>query len=144
MIYAFGDADKSKVNLGNAADLPYSDETLIDNIKKVKAKTEYTTLVSGSNNFTVTRSTLLQYSDLQITCIANDYGNYAIASQAVSISRFLALFNTQSTEVTFYIGNGVFRSNLRVTYSNNTFTFHNDMAETLDHIVNPTYYICAK
>ena len=31
MIHAFND-DKSKVNLGNAADLPYSDETLINNI----------------------------------------------------------------------------------------------------------------
>lgn len=143
MIHAFDD-DKSKVNLGNIENLPYSNETLINNIKKVKEKTEYTTLVSGSDNFTVARSTLLQYSDLQITCIANDYGNYAIASQTVSISRFLTLFNTQNTEVIFYIGNGVFRSNLRVTYSNNTFTFHNDMAETLDHVVNPTYHISAR
>lgn len=143
MIHAFND-DKSKVNLGNESDLPYSNDTLINNIKKVKEKTEYTTLVSGSDNFTVTRSTLLQYSDLQIICIANDYGSYAIASQTVSISRFLPLFNTQNKEVIFYIGNGVFRSNLRVTYSDNTFTFHKDMAETLDHVVTPTFHINAR
>ena len=144
MIYAFGDADKSKVNLGDAEDLPYSDDTLINNIKKVKAKTEYTTLASGNDNITVNRSTLSQYNELQVICIVNDFGNYAIGSLEVPIDRFLALFNNQSANATFYIGNGAFVSNVRVTYSNNIFTFHNDNTVVLDHSVTPTYYIRVK
>lgn len=144
MIYAFGDADKSKVNLGNAADLPYSDETLIDNIKKVNKKTEYTTLASGNDNITVNRSTLSQYNELQVICIADDYGSHAIGTQTVPIDRFLTLFNNQSTQAVLYIGNGVFFSNVKVTYANDKFTFHNDNTVVLDHSVTPTYYIRVK
>lgn len=144
MIYAFGDADKSKVNLGNAADLPYEDDTLIDNVKKINAKTEYTTLASGSNNITVARSTLSQYKELQILCIVNDFGTFAIGSQTVPIDRFLEIFNNQSAQAMIYIGNGVFFSNVKVTYANNTFTFIKDNAVIQDHSVTPTYYICAK
>lgn len=144
MIYAFGDADKSKVNLGNAADLPYSNDTLIDNIKKVNKKTEYTTLASGNDNITVNRSTLSQYNELQVICIADDYGSHAIGAQTVPIDRFLTLFNNQSTQAMIYIGNGVFFSNVKVTYANNTFTFIKDNAVIQDHSVTPTYYIYAK
>lgn len=143
MIHAFND-DKSKVNLGNAADLPYSDETLINNIKKINAKTEYTTLTSGSNNIKVARSTLSQYKELQILCIVNDFGLFAIGSQTVPIDRFLEIFNNQSAQAMIYIGNGVFFSNVKVTYANNTFTFIKDNAVIQDHSVTPTYYINAR
>lgn len=143
MIHAFDD-DKSKVNLGNIENLPYSNETLINNIKKVNEKTEYTTLASGKNNITVDRSTLSQYNELQFICIVNDFGNYAIGSLEVPIDRFLALFNNQSANATLYIGNGAFFSNVRVTYSNNIFTFHDDNTVVQDHSVTPTYYIKAK
>lgn len=143
MIHAFND-DKSKVNLGNAADLPYSGETLIDNIKKVNKKTEYTTLASGNDNITVNRSTLLQYNELQVICIANDYGLHSIGAQTVPIDRFLEIFNNQSAQAMIYIGNGVFFSNVKVTYANNTFTFIKDNAVVQDHSVTPTYYINAR
>lgn len=144
MIYAFGDADKSKVNLGNAADLPYSGETLIDNIKKVNKKTEYTTLTSGKDNITVSRSTLLQYNELQVICIANDYGFHSIGAQTVPIDRFLEIFNNQSAQAMIYIGNAAFFSNVKVTYANNTFTFIKDNAVVQDHSVTPIYYINAR
>lgn len=143
MIHAFND-DKSKVNLGNAADLPYSGETLIDNIKKVNKKTEYTTLASGNDNITVSRSTLLQYNELQVICIANDYGLHSIGAQTVPIDRFLEIFNNQSAQAMIYIGNGVFFSNVKVTYANNTFTFIKDNAVVQDHSVTPIYYINAR
>lgn len=143
MIHAFDD-DKSKVNLGNIENLPYSNETLINNIKKINEKTEYTTLASGNDNITVNRSTLSQYNELQFLCIVNDFGNYAIGSLEVPIDRFLALFNNQSANATLYIGNGAFFSNVRVTYSNNIFTFHKDNAVVQDHSVTPTYYINAR
>ena len=143
MIHAFND-DKSKVNLGNAADLPYSGETLIDNIKKVNKKTEYTTLASGNDNIKVTRSTLLQYNELQVICIADDYGLHSIGAQTVPIDRFLEIFNNQSAQAMIYIGNAVFFSDVKVTYANNTFTFIKDNAVVQDHSVTPTYYINAR
>lgn len=143
MIHAFND-DKSKVNLGNAADLPYSGETLIDNIKKVNKKTEYTTLAIGNDNITVNRSTLLQYNELQVICIADDYGFHSIGTQTVPIDRFLEIFNNQSAQAMIYIGNGAFFSNVKVTYANNIFTFIKDNAVVQDHSVTPTYYINAR
>ena len=143
MIHAFDD-DKSKVNLGNIENLPYSNETLINNIKKVKEKTEYTTLESGSNNITVARSILSEYKELQILCMVNDFGTYAIGTQTVPIDRFLEIFNVQNAQAMIYIGNGVFFSNVKVTYANNTFTFIKDNAVIQDHAVTPTYYIRAR
>lgn len=143
MIHAFND-DKSKVNLGNESDLPYSNETLIDNIKKVNKKTDYTTLASGNDNITVNRSTLLQYNELQVICIADDYGLHSIGAQTVPIDRFLEIFNKQSAQAMIYIGNGVFFSDVKVTYANNTFTFIKDNAVVQDHSVTPTYYINAR
>lgn len=143
MIHAFND-DKSKVNLGNESDLPYSNETLIDNIKKVNKKTDYTTLASGNDNITVNRSTLLQYNELQVICIADDYGLHSIGAQTVPIDRFLEIFNKQSAQAMIYIGNAVFFSDVKVTYANNTFTFIKDNAVVQDHSVTPTYYINAR
>lgn len=143
MIHAFND-DKSKVNLGNIENLPYNNETLINNIKKVNKKTEYTTLASGNNNITVSRSTLLQYNELQVICIADDYGFHSIGTQTVPIDRFLEIFNNQSAQAMIYIGNGAFFSNVKVTYANNTFTFIKDNAVVQDHSVTPIYYINAR
>jgi len=152
MIYAFGDADKSKVNLGNAADLPYNNDTLIDNIKKVNKKTEYTTLASGKlqhdDKLNVTSATISQYSELTVFYYVETLTNKNYYAGSVSFPVDLLmnqLLNVSGKSITLLEGDHyIFSLSIFLESTNNAISFAAPNCTFWGDTVIPTFRICAK
>lgn len=147
MIYAFGDTDKSKVNLGNAADLPYTDDTLINNVKKINAKTEYTDLGSGSDDITIAYTTLEQYNEFSLTAFAsNGYYDYEMVTLSMPMSKFLLhlRYSGQNTlTLTMGYDDGL-KTRIIVSNVDDNITFTRSTSTLYGNNVLPSYHICAR
>ena len=146
MIHAFDD-DKSKVNLGNIENLPYSNETLINNIKKVKEKTEYIDLGSGGDDITIPYTTLEQYNEFSLTTFAsNGSYDYEMVTLSMPMSKFL-LYLRVSRQNTLTLTMGYddgLKTRVIVSNVDNNIIFSKSTTTLYGHAVVPSYHICAR
>lgn len=145
MIHAF--EDKTKVNLGNAAELPYSNDTLIENIKKINAKAAYTDLGSGSNDITVPYATLEQYNEFSLTAFAsNGYYDYEMVTLSMPMNKFLLhlRYSGQNTlTLTMGYEDGL-KTRIIVSNVEGNLTFSRSTSTLYGNNVVPSYFICAR